>query len=417
MAELRAAFERDPTGFASDELTRTILERLNQEVAALYSADNVEGGDTGRQDVREDDDDAPAPSRINSKVSVAMPKGPRPYDLWRATHELNDAVRERKIMTGSEWNNLVSRLNESSKQRKVFLLRAQHQQIADELSGFSFTPAISEKSRELAAHNKSLPERVAALMRKKKSKLDKIRHEKAQSELAEATFKPKTNVSTRPPTATSGVDEAGGRGVGQLMQYERDKLVRASQRRQLLKEIEDRELTFTPVINKNSSRIVDRITRERSEKERQAALGFSPAPAAFSPPTAARGQKAALNAALSGELDPRAMRALGRSFLPGHEEETFQPRINPRSAALQRGDSSRIYDRLFDMAASKKPVDALGATDSGESSAGQRDASGYPVDEAGEPAPGHPHYFNLVAWESSAQMDLVLRRLLRSDVQ
>jgi hypothetical protein len=110
-----------------------------------------------------------------------------------------------------------------------------------------------------------------------------------------------------------------------------------------------------------------------------------------------------------------AMRALGRSFLPGHEEETFQPRINPRSAALQRGDSSRIYDRLFDMAASKKPVDALGATDAGE--AGQRDASGYPVDEAGEPAPGHPHYFNLVAWESSAQMDLVLRRLLRSDVQ
>ncbi len=81
--------------------------------------------------------------------------------------------------------------------------------------------------------------------------------------------------------------------------------MRASQRRQLLKEIEDRELTFTPVINKNSSRIVDRITRERSEKERQAALGFSPAPAAFSPPTAARGQKAALNAALSGELDPR----------------------------------------------------------------------------------------------------------------
>jgi hypothetical protein len=32
----------------------------------------------------------------------------------------------------------------------------------------------------------------------------------------------------------------------------------------------------------------------------------------------------------------RASRPLGRSYLPGHEEETFHPRINPRSHALHR---------------------------------------------------------------------------------
>ena len=131
---------------------------------------------------------------------------------------------QRKVMSGAEWSNLVTRLNESSKQRKVFLLRAQHQQIADELAGFSFAPAINERSRELAAqaHYKSLPERASALMRKKKAKLDRIRHEKAQLELAEATFKPKTNVATRPPTAAhSGLDESGSRGVGQLLQFVR----------------------------------------------------------------------------------------------------------------------------------------------------------------------------------------------------
>lgn len=37
---------------------------------------------------------------------------------------------------------------------------------------------------------------------------------------------------------------------------------------------------------------------------RMAALGVAP-PAALSPPTAARGQKATLNALLSKELDPR----------------------------------------------------------------------------------------------------------------
>lgn len=117
---------------------------------------------------------------------------------------------------------------------------------------------------------------------------------------------------------------------------------------------------------------------------------------------------------------------LGRSFLPGHEEETFQPRINPRSAALQRRRGEGIHERLFEMAERKKrdhPAGAAaaagGAAADGEgeaSAAGAgatlRDASGFPVDEAGEPAPGHPHYFSLVAWEPNGRMDFVLRHLL-----
>ena len=97
VAELRAAFERDPTGFASDELTRSILERLNQEVAALYSADDGvdDTGDVADDDAPEEEEQAQATaSRSHSKVAVTMPKGPRPYDLWKATHELNEAVRE-----------------------------------------------------------------------------------------------------------------------------------------------------------------------------------------------------------------------------------------------------------------------------------------------------------------------------------
>lgn len=64
-------------------------------------------------------------------------------------------------------------------------------------------------------------------MRRKKSKLDKIRHEKAQSELAEATFKPALNPRRPPSAATAGAQQhddgevAGGRGVGQLLQYVR----------------------------------------------------------------------------------------------------------------------------------------------------------------------------------------------------
>lgn len=114
------------------------------------------------------------------------------------------------------------------------------------------------------------------------------------------------------------------------------------------------------------------------------------------------------------------MRALGRSFLPGHEEETFQPRINPRSAALQRRRGEAVHSRLFDMAERKKRGgDAAEPSGDGSGGGGAggplRDAAGYPVDEAGEPAPGHPHFFSLVAWEPNGRMDFVLRHLLRGE--
>ena len=95
VAELKAAFERDPTGFASDELTRSILERLNQEVAALYSTTEGDGETVG--DVERGDgeiDERTEQLRGNPRVRVELPKGPRPYDLWREAHEINQAVKE-----------------------------------------------------------------------------------------------------------------------------------------------------------------------------------------------------------------------------------------------------------------------------------------------------------------------------------
>jgi hypothetical protein len=125
-------------------------------------------------------------------------------------------------LTTKEWDGLVSRLNESSRRKQAYLMHAQHAQIAAELSGLSFTPHISEKSRELAAHNKSLPQRIEALMRKKRTKIEKIRLEKMQKELSEATFKPDLEKS-RQSVKKAGINVTSTgqerRQIGHLMQY------------------------------------------------------------------------------------------------------------------------------------------------------------------------------------------------------
>jgi hypothetical protein len=131
-------------------------------------------------------------------------------------------VRQAPKLTVSQWNGLVERLNDSSTRKQAFLMRAQHAQIASELAGLTFTPHISGKSRELAAHNKSLPQRMEALMRKKKAKLEKIRHDRVQKEMAEATFKPDLEKS-RASVKTTGLAGAAAvrerRQIGHLLQY------------------------------------------------------------------------------------------------------------------------------------------------------------------------------------------------------
>lgn len=126
---------------------------------------------------------------------------------------------QRLVLTGQEWGALVHRLNESSRRKQGYLLRAQHQQIAAELAGLTFAPHISERSRELAAQNKSLPARVEALMRRKKAKLDRIRHDRVEAELREATFRPNL-AATKNARAAKTVAEK--RRIGHLMQYVSD---------------------------------------------------------------------------------------------------------------------------------------------------------------------------------------------------
>jgi len=64
-------------GLSSDALTQAILERLNEEVAKVYS--EAGGSGAGR-----------SPSRASLSGSVGG-RRPAPVDLWKAAHEGKEA--------------------------------------------------------------------------------------------------------------------------------------------------------------------------------------------------------------------------------------------------------------------------------------------------------------------------------------
>ena len=292
---------------AADATAGALLARLNEEIAALYGDDDAGGGDGGDDeydDGGEGDDGGDFGDEYGGEPGaddgprVELPKGPRPYDLWRAAHEVERPAREvrgccrrRRVLARGPARRLaacarLARVHSSALPRRPpfaesgadvermgragfapervvaaqagalgaqarfaaprapppsaqhsrasfassrpppprfcaqgFLLRAQHQQIAAELAGLTFVPHISEKSRELAAQNKSLPARVEALQRRKKAKLDKIRHERVEDELKEATFKPDLSATKNSRSVVKTADER--RKIGHLIQYVR----------------------------------------------------------------------------------------------------------------------------------------------------------------------------------------------------
>jgi hypothetical protein len=311
-------------------------------------------------------------------------------------------------MTQSAWEDLVARLNEGAKKKELFLLQAQHKQMKDQLAGLTFTPHISEKSRKLAPNAAALPERVALLMAKKKAKLDRIRSEREQKEYAETTFKPNLNKDHKP------VDNMV-RKLGHLMQYEIDRRVRAEQRRALIQGKEDRDLVFQPKINKNSARIVARLKAEAiaAENSESGAAAGAPPP---SPSTSSRAMRKALVDTLAGG------RPLGRSYLPGHEQETFHPKINERSKTLHRPgvDDVDVYTRLYvHGAGSKSPKGAAdgegpsgGSADGDDNDASNAAGSSLSGTADGELRRNHPRYFNTVAYDANGKHDFILRRLL-----
>lgn len=430
----------DGSGMATDPATRELLQQMSETLNELYATgveaddqpsgtsamESAEGGEY--EDEYDEEPDSP---------EVEMPRRPWPADLWRAAHEVDDDDREPKKLTQEEWDALVARLNESAKRKMHVLGIMQRKRIADELAGARFSPHITRRSRELAAHNKRLPERVEALMRRRKAKLDKVREEKAQRELAEATFRPNLNKPSRSRMGEMG--ERMRRRVGHLLQYDVDKRIRAAQRRQIMQEVEDRELTFSPQINPRSDKLVRRmqLRRQRAEEKAEAGAALTEEEEAalaggLTERARSRRQAEIMASALEaaereiflGRVRRLPLGSRGLTILPGHEEETFHPRINDRSRALTLRHGGPAHERLYETATASiearratlgaytrqfinTSVDVEGGIDMGKAFRADLERT---VRGAERVDPRSPGYINMV--EYKPRYDFLVRRVL-----
>ena len=305
-------------------------------------------------------------------------------------------------MTKNDFDGVVARLNKAAERQQAVLLEKQRQREVEELSGHSFRPMISEHSKSIVRRRQDLGaplrDRVEELMRLQKAKRDKTKADLERDELKELTFKPRLNPDRRVSVLPSAGPGGGGFGdsndgladarrtTGHLMQYDIDRRIRAEQRKMLITEMESRDLTFSPAINRNSLRIVERIKAQLAGSGAEAGGGG--------------GGGGAGAAAAAGSTMPH-------DFMPGHEQEKFKPRILQRSltlaqARIESDGGLSVVERLY-----KAPEAGAGGTVSGSK------LTPAPIAPEDVPAarPGEPRRWTEVAFEPKAH-DFILRRLL-----
>lgn len=142
-------------------------------------------------------------------------------------------------------------------------MKEQNQGLAAELDGLSFKPQMNNTSMQLASTMKSLQTRLPGMISKRESHLKKRKEELEKAEMETCTFTPDRAGAKMSEKYLSRM----GRGKAtpeDFFQYHQEKLKRNDQRKQIIDEIESRELTFKPQSNSRSQKLQERMSQKNA---------------------------------------------------------------------------------------------------------------------------------------------------------
>jgi len=141
------------------------------------------------------------------------------------------------------------------------MIKEQNQGLAAELGGFLFKPRLNQTSLDLSATMRSLELRMPDMLAERKKFLESKRKEAEEAEVVECTFSPRRNGSKR---SEKLLHKMGRRKLSpeDLFQYEYERHQRIALRKQIMTEIENKELTFKPTISEKSVRLQEKLIKE-----------------------------------------------------------------------------------------------------------------------------------------------------------
>jgi len=292
--------------------TKDLLGRLADQIAEIQ-------GDAQEAETQYSDD-LGNPEDYFDYDEEDLPVRPTPYQVWKRKQTNDKPTLRRRVLGEQQWDTLVQRLHGTKKSKDALIKQQQNKELADELRELKFQPTLNEKSMQLAANTGKKPmlQRMGFEAQEKERYLQSEREKKLEEEVKDLRAQPEMpgmKTSEKILRTASGGEI---RTIEDVLQYGEDAKLRRLQRKQILDELESRELTFRPQLNRTSMILQGRARREGRKDNRRVVKG--------------------------GE---------GTSNDPGHEEEVFQPKISERAASYKSPHGKNVHQRLYAMAQSK----------------------------------------------------------------
>eukprot|EP00618_Florenciella_parvula_P018257 CAMPEP_0119466226 /NCGR_PEP_ID=MMETSP1344-20130328/982_1 /TAXON_ID=236787 /ORGANISM="Florenciella parvula, Strain CCMP2471" /LENGTH=412 /DNA_ID=CAMNT_0007498527 /DNA_START=293 /DNA_END=1531 /DNA_ORIENTATION=+ len=305
----------------TDEGTSTheMLNKLSEQINELHDEAT---GDGDEYDEYDDYNEGYDDSRVE------LPNRPTPYEVWATKNEVTKIVKPPKVMKDEEWDGLVERLHGTKRSKESTIKQQQNRELAEQLRELHFKPTLNDNSRRIAADTKRGPmlRRMEMDLEVREKKLQQKREEQADEEIKELQPKPNLEGSKQSLKYLKQANKPTSRTVEDIMQYGEETKLRRLQRKQIMEELENRELTFTPQLNRASLLLQEKMRREgRSTYCKD-----------------------------SGQTHTRHKNGKARATMtnadPGHEDETFHPQIHTKTKLAKRSDGKSAHERLYDNA-------------------------------------------------------------------
>ena len=231
-------------------------------------------------------------------------------------------------MREEDWHLFVNHLHEEKRRSETSVLKKQNEMLRQEMDGVTFQPRFSRKSMELSRNKPSFEKRLEHLKRRKEEGLERKRQELQEEEEKELTFQPtlssrKTSERLLARASTARIPCTQSQDLMAIKEQ------RSIKRSKMARDVEDREASFQPQINKKSLLINEELRRRgqvsRDEVTKQSCV------------TPNRNVRKNTRRAEKG--------AEGSRNDPGHEEEIFTPRITRLARKLDEGRHDRVLNR------------------------------------------------------------------------
>lgn len=238
------------------------------KLSRIFETHNFDNDDSGFDEILDDFDPdsslqlctATTGKSTKRKIGLSDTERPSPYEVWKKKNEKNySPTKGSKTLNSQQWDRLVEKMHKSNRSKQSTLVQEQNQGLAQELGGYQFKPYMNQHSLDLSATMKSIHLRLPEMISERKALLERKQRDKLAQEVADCSFVPQQHAAKTSNLYLKRMGRVKPVQPEDLYQYDREKQRRKEVRKQIVREAEEREMTFHPHIGEKSLKIRERL--------------------------------------------------------------------------------------------------------------------------------------------------------------